>query len=108
MLSRRRVGPGGSRAGLRRPGTLLGLASGSGSLRGLALSALARPLRAAPGNPPPARRVPVITRSLLRTARPPPGPTRPAAIPNRDLSFRDRRPRVAEALPDRLQSTAAA
>ena len=30
MPSRRRVGPAGSRAGLRRPGTLLGLASGSG------------------------------------------------------------------------------
>ena len=82
-MSRRRVGPAGSRAGLRRPGTLLGLASGSGSLLGLALSALARPLRAAPGNPPPARPVPAIVRGLLRTARPPPGQTRPSEYDSR-------------------------
>ena len=74
--SRRRVGPAGSRAGLRRPGTLLGLASASGLLHGLALSARARPLRAAPGKPPPARRVPAMASGLLRTARPPPAPPR--------------------------------
>ena len=81
-MSGRRVGTGGFRAGLRRPGTLLGLASGSSPSRGLALSAPEQPLRAAPGNPPPARRVPANVRGLLRTARPPPGPPRPRAVPN--------------------------
>ena len=88
ILSRRRTGAGGSRAGFRRPGTLLGLASGSGPLLGLALSAPARPLRAAPGNPPPARRVPATPRGLLHTARPLPAPVCPAVIPNRGFLSR--------------------
>ena len=74
------------------------------ALLGLALSALARPLRAAPGNPPPARRVPA-RRGLLRTgssaARPdPPVAARIAASHRRRPRFRGvpRRTWVAGAL----------
>jgi hypothetical protein len=56
-LSPRPAGPTGSRAGRGRPRTLLGLASGSGSLRRLA--------RSAPGNTAP--RAPV-NRALLLSA----------------------------------------
>ena len=89
---RGRTGPGVSRAGLRTPGTLLGSASGSGSLLGLALSAPARPLRAAPGNPPPARRVPAFLHGLLRTARPR-DPQQPIAAVRRTRP-QGRQPRV--------------